>query len=128
MSDLIAALDRALASYGEDILLRRRIGEGPDATYQAVTCRARVDRKDMRQSPAGILLAEYTLIMSPTQINTSGWPGAMPGDLPDSDPRIPRENDTDDVIIRGQAPRVITTSDPKVINGELVRINLTCVG
>jgi len=44
-----------------------------------------------------------------------------------ADPRIPRVNDTDDLVIRGQPPRVITHVDAKMIHGELVRINLRCV-
>ncbi|WP_257164683.1 hypothetical protein [Bradyrhizobium sp. SRS-191] len=128
MSPLIAALDRALRVAGEDINLRRRFGEAPNETFATVTCRARVDRQVIGQSPAGILLTKYSLILSPTQINEAGWPGAVLADQPDADPRIPRENDTDDVIIRGERPRVITVCDAKVIGGELVRINLECVG
>jgi len=124
----IDALDRGLAEDGEDVILRRRFGEGPDATYQPVTCRARVDRQGATQSPAGILLAKYSLIMSPTQINAASWPGAPLDDQPDADPRIPRENDIDDLIIRGERPRVITMCDAKIIDGELVRINLECMG
>jgi hypothetical protein len=128
MSALISALDRALRVAGEDIVLRRRFGEAPNEIYATVICRARVDRQGSTMSPAGILLSKYSLIMSPTRINQAGWPGAVLADLPDADPRIPRENDTDDLIIRGERPRVITVCDAKVIGGELVRINLECVG
>jgi hypothetical protein len=128
-ASIIAALDNALAASGEDIILRRRVGEKPNVTYVSVTCRARVDGLDTPQAPAGIRLSEFTIIMSPTQINEAQWPGGtIPVPPPfDLDPRIPRMNDTDEVFIRGQAPRVITFSDPKIIGGELVRLNLRCV-
>ena len=129
MSDLVAALDRALVAAGEDIILRRRVGEPPNQTFVSVTCRARIDGLDTIQSPAGIKLSEVAVIMSPSQINAAQWPGGtIPVPPPfDADPRLPRANDTDDLIIRGQRPRVITFVDAKVINGALVRINLRCV-
>jgi hypothetical protein len=130
MSDLIAALDAALAAAGEDIVLRRRVGEPPNETHVSVKCRARVDAITSGDSPAGIKLLGYSLILSPTQINQAQWPGGtIPVPPPfDLDPRIPRANDCDDVIMRGERPRVITFSDPKIINGELVRLNLRCDG
>ena len=125
MSDLIAALDRALATAGgEEIVLRRRLG---DDVYATVTCIAKIDRIGGGESPAGIRLSEFSLIMSPTQINKAQWPGT--GSSSDGvDPRIPRENDTDDIIIRKQPPRVVTVSDPKYVAGELVRLNLRIAG
>jgi hypothetical protein len=129
MSDLIAALDSALAAAGEDIILRRRIGQPPNQTFVSVTCRARIDGLDTAQSPAGIKLSELTVIMSPRQIDAAQWPGGtIPVPPPfNADPRIPRVNDTDDLVIRGQPPRVITHVDAKLIDGQLVRINLRCV-
>lgn len=129
MSDLITELDNALADVGEDVTLRRRVGEKPNLIYVSVICRARVDRIDNIQEPAGIRIAEFNIIMSPTQINDAQWPGGtIPVPPPfDVDPRIPRENDTDDLIIRGLPPRVVTVCDPKIVGGELVRLNLRCV-
>ncbi|MGJ4888952.1 hypothetical protein ACQR1Y_12200 [Bradyrhizobium sp. HKCCYLRH3099] len=129
MSDLIASLDRALqAADSEDVVLRRRAGEGDSEIFVSVTCRARIDRGDTSDHPAGKRLSLYKIIMSPTQINQAQWPG---GTLPvppplDLDPRIPRENDTDDLVFRGMT-RVITRCDPKFVRGELVRIELQCV-
>jgi hypothetical protein len=117
----IAALDRQLAKHGEDIVLRRRTGEPPGETYSEVTCRARLDSIDNSQAPAGILLSQFSIIVSPTQINAALWP------TPD-EPRIPRENDTDEVVFRSDNGRVITFCDPKFIDGVLVRLNLRCVG
>jgi hypothetical protein len=124
----IAMLDRQLAENGENVILRRRSGEPPDDTYQAVTCRARVDAAETSASPAGIRLSELAIIMSPTQINQAAWPGGVGVSVssPDQiDLRFPVENDTDDLVIRGKA-RVITFVDAKVMNGVLVRLNLRC--
>jgi hypothetical protein len=128
VSDLIAALDNALAEVGEDVILRRRVGEPPNQAFIQVRCRARVDSIDADQQPAGIRISEFSLIMSPTQINDAQWPGGtIPVSPPfDVDPRIPRVNDVDDIILRGVA-RTITYCDPKIIGGELVRINLRVV-
>jgi len=130
MSGLIAALDQALkVGKSEWVWLRRRVGEGPNQTFVQVKCLASVDAIDSTQNPAGIRLSEFSIIMSPTQINEAQWPGgSIPVPPPfDLDPRIPRVNDTDDVIIRGQQPRVITFCDPKIVGGELVRLNLKVV-
>lgn len=129
-ADLIASLDEALATGpSEDVILRRRIGEPPNAAYVSVTCRARVDRIDNIQQPAGIRISEFTLIMSPTQINDAKWPGGtIPVPPPfDLDPRIPRENDTDEILMRGHNPRVIAVCDPKMEGREPVRFNLRVV-
>jgi hypothetical protein len=92
-----------------------------------VTCRARLDGVNSNQDhPAGVRLSEFLLIISPSEINAAQWPGESVPVPASFDPRIPRANDTEDVMLRGQA-RVITLCDPKVINGELVRIDLRCV-
>lgn len=130
MSDLIAALDNALAQSGEDIILRRVIGVAPNQVNIDVTCRARVDAATDVQIAAGILATDLNLIMSPTQINQAQWPGGTVPALPpfDVDQRVPRAGVNDKVLMRGQAPRAISFSDPKFINGELVRINLRVSG
>jgi len=122
-------LDRALAENGEDVVLRRRTGEPPGDSYAMVTCHARVDGAAISASPAGIALSELTVIISPTQINQAQWPNGLgvPALSPEEvDLRIPVDNDTDDLVIRGK-PRIITFVDPKVMNGVLVRLNLRCV-
>lgn len=126
MSDLIAALDGALASYGEDIILRRTVG----SINIDVTCRARVDAATTEQIAAGILATGLNIIMSPTQINDAQWPGGtIPLQPPfDVDQRVPRAGTLDKVLLRGFAPRAVSFVDPKFINGELVRINLRVSG
>lgn len=132
MSDLIASLDNALAQSGEDIILRRVIGVAPNQVNIDVTCRARVDAATDVQIAAGILATDLNLIMSPTQINQAQWPGGTVPALPpfDLDQRVPRAGPTDKVLLkdRGQPPRAVAFSDPKFVNGELVRINLRISG
>src|SRR4051794_18221946 len=102
MSDLIAALDRALSAAGRvDVVLRRRVGEPPTETYVPVTCRARIDRGETSENPAGKRLSLVDVIMSPTQINQAQWPGGTPASAAGLDPRIPRENDIDELILPG---------------------------
>ena len=126
MSALIAELDSALAQYGEDIILRRTVGP----INIDVTCRARVDAATVQQIAAGILATDLNIIISPTQINNAQWPGGtIPGIPPfDVDQRVPRAGGLDKVLLRGFAPRAIAFSDPKFIDGELVRINLRVSG
>jgi hypothetical protein len=84
------------------------------------------------QIAAGIPATEMNVILSPTQINDAQWPGGQVPALPpfNLDQRVPRAGTTDKVILkdRGEPPRAVTRSDPKFINGELVRINLRISG
>lgn len=130
VSDLIAALDRALSDAGEDIILRRVVGTAPNQMNIDVACRARVDAATESQVAAGILATDLNIIMSPTQINNAQWPGGTIPALPpfNLDQRIPRAGVTDKVLMRGQQPRTVAFVDPKFINGELVRINLRVTG
>lgn len=126
MSDLISALDAALLASGEDVILRRTVG----LSNIDVACRARVDAATTEQVEAGILATDLNIIMSPTQINNAGWPGVTSPGVPpfNVDQRVPRAGSVDKVLLRGFAPRAVSFSDPKFINGELVRINLRVTG
>jgi hypothetical protein len=130
MSALIAALDNALAQSGEDIILRRIIGTAPNQVNIDVTCRARVDATTDTQLVANIPATDLNLIISPTQINNAQWPGGSVPALPpfNLDQRVPRAGPTDKVLMRGQPPKAVAFSDPKFVNGELVRINLRVSG
>lgn len=129
MSDVISALDNALASYGEDIILRRVVGTGANVTNIDVTCKARVNAATVQQIVAGISAAEMNVIFSPTQINNAQWPGGhIPLQPPfDVDQRIPRVGGADKMIVRNVL-RSVTFVDAKVINGELVRIDARVSG
>lgn len=130
MSDLIAALDNALAQAGEDIILRRVIGMAPNQINIDVTCRARVNAATVQQLVANIPATDLNIIISPTQINDAQWPGGTVPALPpfNVDQRVPRVGGTDKVLLRGAAPRSVAFVDPKFINGELVRIDMRVTG
>lgn len=130
MSDYISSLDSALAIGGEDIILRRVVGNSPNQVNIDVTCRARVDAIISPASAPGPKEATFSLIISPTQINNAQWPGGTVPALPPFalDQRIPRLGGADKILMRGENPRTIVLSDPKIIGGELVRIDLRVAG
>ncbi|MES2030846.1 MAG: hypothetical protein V4477_16825 [Pseudomonadota bacterium] len=130
MSSFVAALDSALAGYGEDIILRRVVGTAPNQANIDVTCRARVDAMKAEEIVAGLPATDLNIIISPTQINNAQWPGGQVPLLPpfNVDQRVPRINGPDKVLLRGGAPRTVAFCDPKFINGELVRINMRVTG
>jgi hypothetical protein len=129
-ADLIAALDRALARAGEDIILRRVIGTAPNQTAVDVKCRAKVKAINSEQTVAGIATTTFEVIISPTQIKAAQWPGGTPPQLPpfDVDQSIPRAGLTDKVLMRGLPPMDVFFVDPVMLDGELVRINMKVKG
>ena len=130
MSDLIVALDRALALAGEDIILRRIFGIAPNQTAVDVKCRAKVMAISAEPTVAGIAVTTFEIIISPTQIKNAKWPGGMPPQLPpfDVDQSIPRAGITDKVLMRGLPPMDVLFVDPVMPDGEVVRINMKVKG
>lgn len=130
MSDLISALDNALAGVGgEDFILRRVIGSGSNVTNIDVKCRGRIDGMSVTEIAAGMKATDLNVIFSPTQINNAQWPG---GTIPipppfNVDPRIPRENGADKAIIRGKLCQ-ISFVKPFQPGGELSRIEMRVAG
>lgn len=129
MSDLIAALDRALAAAGEDIVLRRVVGTAPNVVTADVTCRARVTASNADITPAGVVVTTYEIIISPTQIRSAQWPGGtLPKVAPfDRDQAIPRAM-TDKILLRGQPPIAIVFVDPVFVDNVWVRANIKAKG
>jgi hypothetical protein len=109
----IAALDAALVAVGEDIVLRRVIGEDPNTTNVDVTCRAVVRTFEPEELVGGIAQTMSKVIISPSEINAAGWPG--------SGPNLPQR--LDQVVIAGRV-KDIETVDPIYVRGVLVRIEL----
>ena len=130
MLDEVAALDRALARVGEDIILRRVIGTAPNQTAVDVKCRAKVTAMSTEQTVAGIAVTTFEITISPPQIKAAQWPGAtQPQLLPfDVDQSIPRAGTTDKVLMRGLPPMDVTFVDPVMPDGEVVRINMKVRG
>lgn len=129
--ELIAALDAALLDGAwEEVILRRSVGGAPNVVTVDVTCIARVDAVNAPLSAPGPKQQVYDIIMSPTQINQAQWPGGTVPALPpfNVDQRIPRVGGPDVILMRGENPRTVIFSDPKLVGGEPVRLNLRVAG
>lgn len=129
MSEILAALDSALAATGESFILRRVIGSGAAVSNIDVTCVGRIDATGVTDIAAGLKATDLKVIFSPTQINQAQWPGGSSPQQPpfEVDQRIPRENGADKALIRGVL-RQIASVKPYVIAGELVRIEMRVSG
>lgn len=118
-----AALDRALARAGQDIVLRRISGEPPSTTNNDITVRAAVrgigaSRMGgiVQELVGGIAQAVLHVIMSPTEITDGNWPG---------DGSLPRRSDR--AVIAGTVYS-IESVDRIYIGSDLVRIEMTVSG
>lgn len=116
-SDAIRDLDTALATDGEDIELHRLIGT--QAIPIKVTCRAFVRGYAPSQLSGEIIQGDSSVIISPSEIIRSGWPGSSTQKA--SDKRVPLKNDK--CLIAGRI-RNIEAVAPIYIDGELVRIDM----
>lgn len=129
MSDLINALDSALAQIGEDFILRRVVGSGTNVFNVDVKCRGRIEGVSVAEIAAGIKATDLNVIFSPTQINDARWPGGMLPIPPpfNVDARVPRENGADKAIIRGKLCQIafVKAFWP---GGELSRIEMRVAG
>jgi hypothetical protein len=130
MFDLIAALDRALAAAGEDIILRRIVGIVPNQATVDVGCRAKVTAGNVEPLPGGLVVTTYDVVLSPTQILQAQWPGGTFPHVPpfDREQAIPRAGLIDKILMRGLPPIAITFVDSVFVKGEWVRANLKAVG
>lgn len=127
MSDYITALDDALATTGEDIVLRHTVGTGAAAVNVDVLVRASVRAFAPDELVGTISQSDSMVIMSPTQIIAAQWPGGQPVStaIHQADPRVPKIGDK--AIIQGRI-RNVTFVKPIVVSGELVRIEMTVAG
>jgi hypothetical protein len=120
VEDMIAALNDALASYGDDVILRRR-----GAALQDVACKAHVTAYRLRDTElvakTAITQEDLIIIMSPSEIAAAGWPGGSPTALD----MLPRKGDK--LVIRGME-RNIEVCDPHRIAGEVVRFDIRALG
>ena len=120
----IADLDAALASDGEWIELQRLTGT--QLIPFKVRCRAFVCGYAAQELVGGISQTDSKVIMSPTEIIRSGWPGPNSSATPtDQDRRVPRKGDA--VIIAGRK-RAVETAGGVYPGGELVRIEMRVLG
>lgn len=110
------ALERTLR-IGETVTLRRRIGTS--STFVDVACRAVVRGYNPRELIGGIAQKDSKVIISPAEIEASGWPGAAGGTT------TPRKGDF--VVIQGTS-RAVEVVGPVYVRGELVRIEMRVIG
>lgn len=123
----IAMLNGQLAKHGEDIELRRITGLASRNVSFAVTCRAFVRGYAEKEMIAGINVADRKVIIGPTEIEASGWPGPeTPANSTTDDIRVPREGDV--AVIEGRRRNVQEPILPKYLAGVLVRIEFRAVG
>lgn len=129
--ECIAALDRALAEAGEDVILRRVVGQQPNVINIDVICRASVRTWRLKEENlvAGIAQAVLIVVISPTQIAAAQWPGGTPI-VPGNpgltlDPSVPRR--TDEIWIGGRK-RSIEAVDAIAVAGVNVRYDMQVLG
>ncbi len=123
----VRELDRTLADDGEWIEIWRQTGT--QLIPVKVDCRASVRGYDEKELIGGITQDQSRIVMSPTEIIKSGWPGpetrplGQPATMQDR--RVPHKNDK--AVIKGKV-RNIEASMPIYVDNELVRINLRILG
>lgn len=118
-----AALDRWLAKAGQDCILQRLLGE--DLAPVSVTVRAHIRGYAPHEiiDGSGLQIGDSHVIISTTQIDAEGWPGADPEAQEPGDPRVPRKGDR--LIAAGWTREVLAGWAAPHIQGELIRIEMT---
>lgn len=123
----LSQLDEVLELYGEDVMLRRPVGN--NVSWNSVQCRAFVRLIGVSDDIIGTIAQQaYTVVMSPTQINNANWPGGAPSgaEFP-TDFRIPRKGDR---IIRMSSGRImnVETAAGIYLDDLLIRIDARTMG
>ena len=120
----IADLNVALATDGEWIELWRE--NGTQKIPFKVRCRALVRGYAAQELVGGIAQTDSKIVMSPTEITRSGWPGPNSSATPtNQDRRVPRKGDA--VIIAGRK-RAVEAAGGIYLSGDLVRIEMWVLG
>jgi hypothetical protein len=120
----IADLNVALATDGEWIELWRETGT--QTIPFKVRCRAFVRGYIAQELAGGLAQTDSKVIMSPTEITRSGWPGPNSSATPtDQDRRVPRKGDA--VVIAGRK-RAVEMAGGIYVAAELVKIEMRVLG
>lgn len=120
--ECIASLDRALAETGQDITLRRAVA----SNNLDVTCRAFIRFERILPEEVGSIRRDrWMVILSPSSLLATNWPGGAEGQFSEIDPAVPAK--TDMLIINGIA-RTIRSVDPVTVQDVTVRYNLHLFG
>lgn len=122
MAGEVEKLNRFLDTRGQDIKLRRTVGE----TKTEVDCRAHVRGFSANELVGGITQQDSFVILSPAEIIAASWPGGAA--LPNGqDARIPSKDKGDKACIAGKW-RTIEAAVGLYKAGELVRIEMRVLG
>lgn len=124
--ECIRALDYALAVAGQDILLRRVIGQGTNVQNIDVPLKALVRSYQPVELIGGIAQTDSKVIMSPTEIARAQWPGGEVQSGTVADPTLPRRNDK--LIVDGRVRNVEVVNPIVMPGGVRVRIELRISG
>lgn len=121
----IARLDRSLARSGQTVILQRTIGTTNQARITA-TMKAHVRGYQPQDLLQGITQGDRKVIISPTDIIKSQWPGGQAGVL-SGDQRVPRKGDA--IIVAGREC-AIQNAAPIYLDGtsDLIRIDIQVRG
>lgn len=127
---MIARLDASLARVGEDVVLRRNtLGPANAQIPFDATVRGHVRASTAEEIAAGFRTQDERLILSPTDLDRTGWPGPevlAPGQLPSpEDRRVPVNGDI--AVVAGRERRIESAKGIRVA-GILVRIEARLVG
>lgn len=123
--EAIAALDEMLAQE-EVVTLRRVIGVDRNAINVDVRCPAKVAAFRPEQLVGGINQTDSHVIISPTPIRQSGWPGGhvTPAGV---DAQTPLADGATKCVVQGRVRNVAFVNSVKLA-GQLVRIEMTVSG
>jgi hypothetical protein len=121
----IGDLDASLAKDGQPITLQRLTLAGSEQIPFGVDAMAFVRGDQPNELTQTVTQKDVTVIMSPTEINRSGWPGATPAPAGAGDKRIPRKPDR---IITKRGQLTVQTAAGIYIGDTLVRINIRARG
>lgn len=97
MTREISRLDASLARAGQTVTLTRIATSSLPAV--SVVCKASIRGYTPQELTSDITQQDSKVILSPTQINAAGWPGAQVSGQPDV--RVPSKNRGDFFLIGG---------------------------
>jgi hypothetical protein len=115
----ISMLDRQIAEHGQTITLRRPGTPGVEAELPAFVRGYRPE-----ELVGAIIQGDSEVTISPTDIASSGWPGAL-AQTDGTDPMVPRKGDK--VVLKGRV-RNIEAAVPIYIADTPVRVKLMVRG
>ena len=127
MNDFITDLDAALAESGELIILRRTVGTLNQTNIDCENLPANVRTPRLEELVEGITQDDLRVIISPTRIAETQWPGGgVDAPAPfNPDRSLPKKSDR---IIRGGYVYRVEKVEAIKVNNVVVRIEMLTKG